>query len=431
MLTKNKIKKFSDEWWDSFLYETANLTKTKVINDCLTKDETALYRKYVLQILQVLAKLRTDKYGYRVYVGGKQLDGNGMNNIYDHPPLDHETLEQWSERVFKDEKFGIILNLGEKFNLELSKDIALKAEPYLAKTGFPREGINFSIFIGNYDKTPLGIHKDPPGQDVMHFHLGPNGKTMYTWGRELYEDLTKNKNFEKQDIEGLLPYSTEFTFEEGDMYFMPEGEYHIGKQDGLSIAITFWRYNHTKDKLARKLQTVLLNQFMKNNEDLLQPDQNDLEDVSGLESTLDTFNIPEGMENMSYKDLMREAYKDLRYSIQSNAGYRTSPFVRKDEVEFSVKDIIQIEQPFKILYKESINKDKLHVFVRGAKLELNNFECIKDFIDEINNGEPHRVSRLLDLLDDEWDNEVGFHILSLLHTNNGIVIQPSKNGYDD
>lgn len=431
MLIKNKITKFSDKWWDDFLSETDYLTKTKVINNCLSSDETTLYRKYVLQILKVLAHLRTDKYGYRIYVDGRQLDINGMNDIYDQPPLDDETLEEWSERVFKDKKFGIIINLGEKFNLELSKDVALKVEPYLEKIGFPREGINFSIFIGNYDKTPLGIHKDPPGQDVMHFHLGPNGKTMYTWERELYEDLIKNKNFEKQDVSGLLPYSTKFSFEEGDMYFMPEGEYHIGEQEGLSIAITFWRYNHTKDKLARKLQNVLLNQFMKNNEDLLEQDQNELNDVCGLDSTLDIFNIPEEMENMNYKDLMRQAYKDLRYSIQSNAGYRTSPFIRKEKIEFSIDDIIQVEQPFKILYKESINKDKLHVFVRGAKLELNNFECIKDFINLINDGEPHRVSILLDLLNKEWDDEIGFHILSLLYINNGIVIQSLNNSCND
>ena len=244
---------------------------------------------------------------------------------------------------------------------------------------------------------------------------------MYTWGKNEFENLIKDKKLDKQDVESLLPYSTEFSFKEGDMYFMPEGEYHIGKQDGLSMAITFWRYNHTKDKLAKKLQHVILNQFLQKNDDLLATDKNELNDVSGLEETLAIFNIPSEMENMNFKDLMREAYKDLRYSIHSNAGYRTSPFPIEEDTLFGLDDIVQLEKPFKILYKVSLNKEKLHVYVRGTKVELNNFHCITAFIDEINIGNPIKVSDLLKILDKNWDKEIGFYILNLIYKNHGII----------
>lgn len=417
-----QVENYSTEWWDDFLTRTDNLAKTSIFKDCIAKEETHLLRTYILQIIQTLAKLRTNRYGYRVYVDGKLLDNTGMTLVYDAPPYDNEELEDWVKRVFGEKKFGIILNLGEKFNLELSKNIALKTQPYLEKVGFPREGINFSIFIGNYDKTPLGIHKDPPGQDVMHFHLGPGDKTMYTWGRKQYENLITEQKFDKQDLAGLLPYSTEFSFEEGDMYFMPEGEYHIGKQDGLSMALTLWRYNHTKDKLVQKLQHVILSQFLKNNDDLLVADKNELNDISGVEETLDIFDIPTEMENLNFKDLMREAYKDLRYSIHSNAGYRTSPFPIEEDVLVNLDDVIVLEKPYKILHKVSLNQAKLHVYVRGIKLELNNFDCIISLINEINKGYPAKVEYLLTILDRNWDQEIGFYILNLLYKNHGITI---------
>ncbi|MBB5644842.1 hypothetical protein [Pedobacter cryoconitis] len=422
MITTTEIENYSTEWWDGFLVKTKNLTETSVFKDCMVKQETKLLRTYILQIIQTLAKLRTNKYGYRVYIDGKLLDRVEMNRIYDAPPHDNEEVEDWVERVFGDKKFGMILNLGEKFNLDLSKNIALKTQPYLEKVGFPREGINFSIFIGNYDKTPLGIHKDPPGQDVMHFHLGPGDKTMYTWGKDEYENLTTNLKFEKQDIDGLLPYSTEFSFKEGDMYFMPEGEYHIGKQDGLSMALTLWRYNHTKDKLAKKLQNVIFSQFLKQNDDLLLSDKNDLNNVDGLEETLEVFDIPGEMENLNFKDLMREAYKDLRYSIHSNAGYRTSPFPLDHDILFKMDDEIILEKPYKILYKLSLNQEKIHMYVRGIKLELNNFDGIISLLNRINIGKKERVSDLLSILDQTWDQETGLYILNLIYKNHGITI---------
>lgn len=256
----------------------------------------------------------------------------------------------------------------------------------------------------------------------MHFNLGPGDKTMYTWGRKQYENLITEQKFDKQDLAGLLPYSTEFSFEEGDMYFMPEGEYHIGKQDGLSMALTLWRYNHTKDKLVQKLQHVILSQFLKNNDDLLVADKNELNDISGVEETLDIFDIPTEMENLNFKDLMREAYKDLRYSIHSNAGYRTSPFPIEEDVLFNLDDVIVLENPYKILHKVSLNQDKLHVYVRGIKLELNNFDCIISLINEINKGYPAKVEYLLTILDRSWDQEIGFYILNLLYKNHGITI---------
>ena len=62
----NNIEKFGSVWWDNFLSTTKEMSKTAVIKNCMPKEETSLMRKYILEILSDIAKLRTNKFGYRV-----------------------------------------------------------------------------------------------------------------------------------------------------------------------------------------------------------------------------------------------------------------------------------------------------------------------------------------------------------------------------
>jgi len=413
---------FSPIWWGEFLTATENQTKTAVLTDCLEKVETALFRNYVLEILRTLAKLRTTKHGFRVYIDGLKLAENEMSKVYDFPPEEGETLEEWTVRVFGEKKFGMIINLGEKLNVDLANEVAKKMLPLFHKIGFPREGVNFTIFIGNYDKTPLGIHQDPAGQSVTHFHLGPADKTMYTWDKHEFPQLLDQKGLLITAVDELLPYATKYTFSEGDVYFMPEGEYHIGKQEGLSIAVTIWQYNLTKSKLLKKLVGSVIEQFAKDDTTLNVPDLNPLDSYSGIESTIDLLSLPPDMEKLNLPDLLREAYIDLRYSIQSNSGYRTSPLTLEDMHLFDDEDTIQVVEPFPILCKISNDKQRLQIFIRGVKIEFTYFQCIERLIEVINDKAEHKVKDLLNLLDENWESSTGKYLMGLFYKHHGIAI---------
>ncbi|QZK98520.1 hypothetical protein [Flavobacterium psychrophilum] len=413
---------FDSVWWDNFLSNSKQMTETTVIKDCMPKQETALMQKYILDILADIAKLRTNKFGYRVYIDGVQLENNEMIQIYDSPPKENETLEEWTIRTFGNKKFGMIINQGERFNLPLSKMIAFKLKPLLDKIGMPTEGMIFTLFIGNYDKTPLGIHLDLPGKSVIHFHLGPGSKTMYTWDTKEYLDLVGEEKYNNQNIEKYLPYANEHPFDEGDVYFMPEDTYHVGTQEGLSVAIACWCYNRANIDFAVRLQSLLSEQYLSKKDENLKADKNHVDDVSAVNKTLDLFELPKEFEDLSFKNLLKEVYKDLRYSLYSNAGYRTSPFLKKEVISFEMDDTIELEKPYKILYKESLNKEKLQLFIRGIKFEINNFDSIKEFIDEINKGISIKVKDILSFLNKDWDSEIGLYILSILYKHNGINV---------
>jgi len=432
--TKEKaLLPFSDTWWDDFLNVSQNMSKPSIFKDCLTKDETLFMRKCILEIFQDLAKLRTTRHGYRVYNDkNEEFDAEKMEYLYDNPPNDTETLAGWWHRIFGDKNIGILVYQGERFNLKLSKLIAKKIQPLLIKTGIPVEGISFTLFIGNYESTPLGIHIDDPGKNVMHFHLGPGAKTIYTWDDpEAYKEKAGEIYQNNKDYKKHLPDATKSTFYEGDFFCMPEDTYHIGTQDGLSIGVACWRNNMTKFNSADALLSILRRNYLKGRTDFLyrdpelnlKPDLSPLETTSFVEETLELFQFPNEYEHLPLKEVLTNIYKDLRYVIHSNCGYRTSPFPKLDEdSEIAISDVLIQDTPFKILYRESIDKDKLFVYVRGHKLSLNNFECIGDMIDQINTGKALKVSNLLsEYLDPDWPEDVGLHILGLIYQNHGII----------
>lgn len=418
--TLEGLVKFSSQWWDVFLKTTENMTKTSIFKNCLSEKEIIELKYLILEIIIDLSKLRTVEYGYRVFIDNHKLDENEMDWLYDKPPTKKETIELWCKRVFEDKEFGIIINSAEKFNTQLSKIIALKSKPLLDKLGFPIEGINFTLFIGNYKSTPIGIHQDMPGENVIHYHLGPGKKTMLTWSKEKFEKLEKTHN--NKNIEKFIPYAKEFSYEKGDLYFMPQSVYHIGKQKSLSIALTFWFYNHSKKRIIEKLHAVLLEQYVENNDILLPPDKNHINDLSNIDEILSIYNIPKEMNNLNFKELLKEAYRDLRYSISSNAGYRTSPFPRCSFFTMDINKRVIIERPYKILYTESLDKEKLYIYVRGIKFSFNNFNEIKKIIDEINKGVSLSIKEVLKLGSDNWNNEIGIYILSLFYKYHAIKL---------
>ncbi len=429
----NIEEKFKEKWWDYFLSKSNYMSRPTVFENCLSKEETSLMRKLILEIIQELATRRTTRFGYRVYVEKDRiLNEDEMNFIYDNPPKNNENLEQWWSRTFQNKKVGMIINQGERFNLQLSEIIAKKIKPLLEKTGIPTEGIIFTLFIGNYDSTPLGIHLDLPGKNVIHFHLGPGSKTIYTWDdTKKYVNLAGKDSQNNKDLQTYLPLASKHDFKEGDLFCMPEDIYHIGTQEGLSIGIACWCNNRTKHDLIEQLISLLLNQYLKADPNLyirdsnnnLKPDKNPLEDSTFLDKTLqEWFNFPNGFELLTFDEVLKEAYKDLRYSLHSNAGYRTAPFSIEEDYNFKPETLICLCSPYKIKYRESLDNEKLYIYVRGIKLSLNNHNCIKGFIDAINKGNEITVDSLLNLMDLSWDKEIGFHILNLIYKHHGIKI---------
>jgi hypothetical protein len=409
---------FSESWWVAFLERTRRLTSPTVVNNCFDADKREFFEQSVMQVLRELCRLRTNEYGLRIYINGEQLPRKRLDHFYDNPPAPDESLAAWVSRVFPEQEFGIIINTGEKFVHELSQEIARMLAPLFASLGFPREGVNYTIFIGNYDKTPLGIHQDKRGENVMHFHLGPARKTMFLWDETTYRDLLKT--YPRSDVASFKPHAVEYTFGPGDVFFMPEGTFHIGEQEGFSMGLTVWQYNHSDAYLLKNLHARIGQRIATTSEVVIASDQSNPESTAGLAQALQAHDVDSAFGDKSYAQLLREAYRDSRYALHSNGGYRGAPFFIAETPDMHESSVVRIVAPYRILVRVAEEENQLHVYVRGHRIEMRNFSCIHALVEKINEGGHCAVGQLLDVLDPAWDRSIGQYFLLELYKRRGI-----------
>ncbi|MDO3425951.1 hypothetical protein QWT87_13705 [Chryseobacterium sp. APV1] len=420
-----KVESFSAEWWDHFLEDSGNFTKTKVYKNVISNNDIDILKNEAVKILQEIYTHRTNQYGFRVYIKGEEQDINYISKLFDAPPTEKETLESYAERVFEKQKFGMIINRTEKFSEKVSQNILLKLQPLLDKVGIPLTGLEMTLFVGNYGWTPLGIHIDIKGENIMHFHLGPGPKIMYNWEEDTYKELTGKKE-NNTDIEPLLPYSDAYPFEMGDFYFMPWNKYHIGFSDELSIGFIVGFNNPTRKGFTSAILNSISQQYLNDNKQILSPDKNvEVEDsFNAIESVI---NLDENLRHLSFMDLMKYLHKEFKLAILSNGGWANIPITLNDKIKYDVDNYEVLENkkiitpyPFKTCY-EKIG-DELVMFVRGYKVKIKYHDELPGIIDKLNRNKEEEVTDLLSTLTQDWPVEAGLYFLSLLYDKRAINI---------
>ncbi|AOZ51192.1 hypothetical protein [Chromobacterium vaccinii] len=419
-LTPDRLRQqFDADWWTGFLARTEQMSQPCVFDDALDASQTRVMRRQVLDILAELGQVHKAKYGYRLWLDGLKVDE--LDEHFALHPLPRENVEDWVGRAFGERKFGIILNRGEKFSPGLSQAIAHILEPALKTIGMPTEGILFTVFIGNYDMTPLGIHKDSPGKSVIHFHLGPGPKTMYTWRDDDYVTAPGEKRHNNRDIAPHLPSAVRHTFGEGQLYFMPENMFHLGTQDQLSIGIACWFYNRSDHDFACELLHRVREAHLRPSEIMLKADRRPIDDIGAVESALSLLALP---SDGDLRALMRDVYRDLRYSLFSNGGYRNSPVPREDKPAMHADSRVAIEPPYRMLCRPAPEAGRLELYVRGTKISLGSFPELEGIVDRLNGGGKLAVGDIVAMVDDPLAEKKVHYLLGLLHRYRGIAVTP-------
>jgi hypothetical protein len=414
-------RNFDATWWNRFYEKTGCMSRCEVFKDTLDRAETAKMRRDVLDMIAETCLERRLRYGIRLWVDGTQIDN--LDPFFDTPPLPHEDIGDWTTRVFGKRKYGIIFNRGEKFSDHLSRSMVLKLGPLIDKIGMPTEGFLFTIFIGNYDNTPLGIHKDLPGKSVMHFHLGPGPKTMYTWDDQPYSTHAAADPSNAKQLAKHAHYSLSHTFDEGDIYFMPENRFHIGTQSGLSVGIACWCNNRSVQDMTTRLFTLFARDYIRSSPAMLKADPSDLNNTDHIEQVLDLYDMPKELADATMKDVLRYVYRDLRYALYSNGGLRNGPLPRKDRITLRENSIVQVEHPYKMLHYASTDGSRLSLFSRGTRLEMHFNPAIIRIVERINQGEAASIKELEELSAPDLPALGVRQLLQQLRTFRGIFIE--------
>lgn len=423
-LALSRLKQqFDAAWWQGFMQQTRQMTVPATVTAGFTADQALRMRRLVLDILAEVGQVHRDRYGYRLWVDGEQVED--LADHFAHHPRPDEDVQAWVQRAFGDRKFGIILNQGEKFSAGLSQAAAVILKPILEMTGMPTEGILFTVFIGNYDMTPLGIHKDFAGKSGMHFHLGPGPKTMYTWEDEDYKTAPGEKRQNNMNVAAHLATATKHTFHEGQFYFMPENKFHLGMQNELSIGIACWFYNRCDHDFMQELLHRVMNDHVRRADGMLKADKNPIDDTRAVEPVLSLLML-EDKEDLALKPLLRAIYRDFRYSLFSNAGFRNRPVPRVADIEVGPGDAARTDEPYQLLCRAGVQPGRHDVFVRGTRVSLQNFAGLERVVDLLNGGTTVTVAQLAALLDDPQAQRKVRYLLKVLHKYRGVTVVPES-----
>ena len=205
--------------WKQLYNKTNELTKVYSSKQFIAPEKILLYQNLIKDCLKVFIERG------ELHLGLKTFIDRNLTSAFDHqlmntPFEEEESLEKWTGKVFKNNKFGMVLNYLELLNGEFTETLAKDVEPLFSLAGLPLGGISFLTFIGNYGFTPFGIHKDSTGEDGILFHLGPGIKKFYTWDDPKYNSLMHHtKVF--HDVESMLPEATCYLLNPGDALFIP------------------------------------------------------------------------------------------------------------------------------------------------------------------------------------------------------------------
>ncbi|RBJ75259.1 hypothetical protein C3L29_032975, partial [Pseudomonas sp. MWU12-2534b] len=185
-----------------------------------------------------------------------------------------------------------------------------------------------------------------PRKSGSHCNRGPGPKTKYPWRDDDHVTAPGRKRHNNRDSAPDLPSAVRHTFGEGQLYCMPENMCHLGTQDQLSIGIACWFYNRSDHDFACELLHRVREAHLRTSEIMLKADRRPIDDIGAVESALSPLALP---SDGDLRALMRDVYRDLRYSLFSNGGYRNSPVPREDKPAMHADSRVAIEPPYRML----------------------------------------------------------------------------------
>jgi len=417
-----KIKPFSEDWWKEFKKSTGNMS-FPVIRKSIFNNDVDELRESIFEMFQNL-KQEKEALAWRVWLEG-EMDADLEKQIVADPMRSEADFLPWCQRIFGDKKFGIILNDGQRYSKKTRDLISKYFEPILNKKP-PLGGINFSIFVGNYGWTPIGIHQDHTGSFVMHFHLGPGSKQMYMWEESHYKKQLNGKENE-MEIEQYLPFTSyDYSFDTGDIFFMPWNFYHVGCSEEISIGLTVWFNYTTVDGLFNGVYSTGVKEIISDIEDPTLNEIIPLKNYKDCEFDVEIEKLLQSIDvdvlNSTFSEFMEDKIQDYANALISNDWYDRGAIKDKLELDYDIADdqkVSLIISPMRYIKRN----DVLKIFHRADKIDLAYHEDVVSLIERINERENDTVANLIDGLFSDWPEGIGKRIVEIFIENGVLLIE--------
>lgn len=147
------------------------------------------------------------------------------------------SVEAWSARLTRmidGRRFGLIVDNFEACDDPLWWRLRQFLRGLYALTGVPGNHVKTTLFLGNYGRTPFGVHRGRSGNFMF---VISGRKRIRAWPDEFFrgkEDMTNRLDYDR-----FLGTSITLDAEPGDIIYWPSSYWHIGEDlGGWSVAIS-------------------------------------------------------------------------------------------------------------------------------------------------------------------------------------------------
>lgn len=265
---------------------------------------------------------RRNSEGFKFYVDGQKLHEDEVLDLL--PKKKDQSLQAYHQRmdeIFED--YCLVCDELLQVNAEKQGHLTEFTNNLYRHIGFPNRFAEMGLYLGNYRKTPFGVHVD--GCGVFSFPV-VGTKKFRIWTPEFVE---KNPTLERAfQYDQYKKHSQLLVARPGDMTYWPSSAWHIAESDGSFSAtwsLGVWVDSRHADRVVNIL-AELIHQKLGSQADLVMTPFTELHKKSGQLLDLPKLyrQTIRSLETISAKELEAQFGKAWLAHI-SKQGFKTSP----------------------------------------------------------------------------------------------------------
>lgn len=381
-LVKNSFwKDFSKKFWEKKPVLVKNFNSSIV-----EIDETEIF-KMLLDYSNSCRKLNSAD-GFKLYIKGEILHHTEVLQFL--PEKSDKNLAGYHNRM---EKYFPDYCLVCDELLQASRENWEKLQQFTSKlfsyVGFPNRFVEMGLYLGNYRKTPFGVHVD--GCGVFSFPVVGH-KTFRLW----------KPSFAKQNpsLDRALNYgrfkksSTTMKASQGDMTYWPSSAWHIAESDGsfnATWSLGVWVDRSHSDTIEQAMKPLLKEKSGRNRNETTTKD-------SRINNNGEVYSLPDNylqsiskIKNISEEEL-HDALMHSWLKLASKQGFKTN-----SSLNLKLNLSTQVELPLSktILWAQLKSKPTILYGFQGVTLEISKSKNIQRLIKALNAGEKCKISDYL------------------------------------
>jgi 50S ribosomal protein L16 3-hydroxylase len=286
-------------------------------------------------------------------------------------------------------RFGLVVEDVQAYDSTLWLRLRDFLGGLFAHTGLPGDGCKATVFLGNYDRTPFGLHRG----DSANFMFVVDGmKRMRTWPDAYFQgkaDLTYSTAYSQHNAESIV-----MDAQPGDIIFWPSDYWHIGESvDGrmssaVSVAL-FMTPRPAADVVARASR--LVQQHMGEAE-VSRPPNDSAHHMERI--TRHAARAREALTAAASDAALEEALRVDMLDRLTAFGFARPPRPLPHR-PLAADDILRANPDYPILWMAS-DDDDIVCSASGHSFKVSASPHVTGLIASLNTGEPHRVRDLVE-----------------------------------